>query len=133
MVELACAGEPSFEASRLEEGDQKSYTIDTIDRLRPALSPSDQLYFLIGADAFAEIETWRRWREVLRAVEFIVVSRPRRHYEIPSEARVHRLDDLELPTSSSDIRRKVAAGDFTIDVPPAVLQYIKERGLYARA
>jgi nicotinate-nucleotide adenylyltransferase len=132
MVELALADEPRFAASRLEEGEQKSYTIDTIARLRPALSPSDQLYFLIGADAFAEIETWRQWLDVVQAVEFIVVSRPRRRYEIPSQARVHRLDGLELPTSSSDIRRKVAVGDFAIDVPPAVLRYIKERGLYSR-
>ena len=40
-------------------------------RLRPTLTSSDQLYFLIGADAFAEIETWRRWPEVVRSVEFI--------------------------------------------------------------
>jgi nicotinate-nucleotide adenylyltransferase len=133
MVELACTGEPRFAASRLEEGEQKSFTIDTIARLRPTLGPADQMYFLIGADAFAEIETWRQWRDVVRSVEFIVVSRPRGRYEIPGEARVHRLDDLELPTSSSDIRRKIARGDFAIDVPRAVLQYIKERGLYARS
>ena len=132
MVELACAGEPRFEASRLEEGEQNSYTIDTIGRLRPTLTPSDELFFLIGADAFAEIKTWRRWLDVVRAVQFIVVSRPRGRYEIPPEARVHRLDGLELPTSSSDIRKKVAAGDFDIDVPPAVLEYIRNRGLYSR-
>src|ERR1700687_1649167 len=62
MGELGFGAEPRFEAPRLEEGEQKSYTIDTIARLRPALSPSDQLFFLIGADAFAEIETWRGGR-----------------------------------------------------------------------
>ena len=131
MVELACAAEPRLEASRLEAGDQKSYSIDTIGRLRALVAPGDHLYFLIGADAFAEIETWRRWPEVVRAVEFIVVSRPRRKYEVPRDARVQRLDDLEIPTSSSEIRRKIAQGDFDIDVPPAVLQYIRERKLYA--
>jgi nicotinate-nucleotide adenylyltransferase len=130
MVELACADDPRFEASRLEEGEQKSYTIETLEKLRPALEPSDKLFFLIGADAFAEIETWRRWQEVIRSVEFIVVSRPGCRYEVPGEARVHRMDDLELPASSSDIRRKIAAGDFGLDVPPAVLKYIEERGLY---
>src|SRR5438105_2516697 len=130
MVELACTGEPRLEASRLEEGEQRSYTIDTIAKLRAIVPPDDQLYFLIGADAFAEIETWHRWPEVVRAVGFIVVSRPRRHYQVPPEARVERLDDLEVPTSSSEIRRKIARGDFDIDVPLAVLQYIKERGLY---
>src|SRR2546423_13540191 len=130
MVELACAGEARLEPSRLEEGAEKSYTIDTITTLRARVAPEDKLYFLIGADAFAEIETWRRWPEVVRAVQFIVVSRPKRHYEVPPEARVERLDDLEVPTSSSEIRRKIAQGDFNLDVPPAVLQYIKERGLY---
>ena len=133
MVELATAGEPRFEASTLEEGDGASYTIDTIAKLRPALKPSDELFFLIGADAFAEIESWRQWLDVVRAVEFIVVSRPRHRYEIPPQARVHRLDGLELPTSSSDIRKKVANGNFDIDVPPAVLEYIKKYGLYARS
>src|SRR5947207_969765 len=97
MVELACAGEPRLEPSRLEEGGQRSYTIDTIARLRASMSPKDTLYFLIGADAFADIETWHRWPEVVRAVKFIVVNRPRRQYDIPREARIERLDDLEIP------------------------------------
>jgi len=130
MVELACDGLPRLEPSRLEEGEQRSYTIDTIAKLRTVVSPDDDLYFLIGADAFADIETWRRWTDVVRAVEFIVVSRPRRKYDVPAAARVRRLDDLEVPTSSSEIRRKIGRGDFDIDVPPAVLQYIKEHGLY---
>ena len=130
MVELACLDEPRLEPSRLEEGSQKNYTIDTIERLRVQVSPADELFFLIGADAFAEIETWHRWREVVSAVEFIVVSRPRRQYEAPAEARLVRLDDLEVPTSSSEIRRKIGRGEFDIDVPKAVLQYIRDRGLY---
>jgi nicotinate-nucleotide adenylyltransferase len=130
MVELACVDEPRLEASRLEEGEGKSYSIDTITRLRAQVAIEDRLYFLIGADAFAEIDTWHRWPEVVRAVEFIVVSRPRGKYEVPREARIVRLDDLEVPTSSSEIRQKIARGDFAIDVPPAVLQYIKERNLY---
>jgi len=130
MVELACAGEERLEASRLEDGDRKSYSIDTIEKLRAQVAPGDRLYFLIGADAFADIRTWHRWPEVVSAVEFIVVSRPRRNYEVPREARVERLDDLEVPTSSSEIRKKVAQSDFSVDVPPAVLHYIRERGLY---
>jgi len=130
MVELACAGKPPFEASRLEAGTAMSYSIDTIEKVRAGLTPADRLLFLIGADAFREIESWRRWQEVVRSVEFIVVSRPRRQYAIPSDARVHRLDDLEVPTSSSDIRRKLARGEFDVDVPPGVLDYIRARRLY---
>jgi nicotinate-nucleotide adenylyltransferase len=130
MVELACAGEPRFEASRLEEGEQNSYSIETIRRVRASVDPGDELFFLIGADAFAEIHTWHQWRDVIASVAFIVVSRPGRSYQEPEGARVHRLEGMDLALSSSEIRRKLASGDDRIDVPPAVLTYIREHGLY---
>ena len=130
MVELACQGESKFEASRLEQGSAGSYSIDTIEKVRARLTPGDELFFLIGADAFAEIESWRRWRDVVRAVEFLVVSRPGHRYAVPQGARVHRLESVDLPVSSSEIRRRLAAGDDRVDVPAAVLAYIRERGLY---
>lgn len=130
MVELACAAEPRFEPSRLEAGARFSYSIDTIEKVRATIAPGEELYFIIGADAFAEIRTWRRWREVAGAVRFIVVSRPGHCYEVPAGAEVLRLDDLDLPVSSSEIRRKLAAGDDRVPVPPAVLGYIRQHGLY---
>jgi nicotinate-nucleotide adenylyltransferase len=130
MVELACAGEPLFEASRLEEGTQNSYSIETIERVHTLLGASEQLFFLIGADAFAEIGTWHRWRDVIASVEFIVVSRPARVYTVPAGARVDRLEGVDLAVSSSAIRHKLAEGDDRIEVPPAVLAYIREHGLY---
>src|ERR1700751_1767893 len=63
MVEIACAPYSHFSASRLEEGKQRSYTIDTVNRFRQQLAPDDRLFFLIGADAFDEIETWKNWQE----------------------------------------------------------------------
>jgi len=132
MVELACRGELRFEASRIEAGQQSSYSIRTIERLR-AERPAGGLFFLIGADAFAEIKTWHRWREVVEAVEFIVVSRPGYEYEIPGNARVQRLDSLRLPVSSSDLRRRLAAGETPPEIPPEVLRYIRANGLYQRS
>lgn len=130
MVELACQGDPGFEASRLEQGSGGSYSIDTIEKVSARLAPGDELFFLIGADAFAEIESWRRWRDVVRAVEFLVVSRPGHRYAVPQGARVHRLETVELPISSSEIRRRLAAGGDRVDVPAAVLAYIRTLGLY---
>ena len=130
MVELACQGEPKFTASRLEQGPLSSYSIDTIEKVRARLDPADELFFLIGADAFAEIQTWRRWREVIRAVEFIVVSRPGHWYAVPEGARVDRLESLDLPVSSSEIRRRLALGEDRVEAPAPVLTYIRERGLY---
>jgi len=130
MVELACGGEANLEASRLEQGTASSYSIDTIEKVRARLARGDVLFFLIGADAFAEIESWRRWRDVVRSVEFIVVSRPGHPYSVPPAATVHRLETVDLPVSSSEIRRRLAAGEQDVDVPPAVLEYIRARGLY---
>ena len=130
MVELACQGEPLFEASRLEASAQNSYSIETTERVKASLGKDQEVFFLIGSDAFAEIRTWHRWQEVIRSVEFIVVSRPGCTYEVPDGARVDRLDNMNLPVSSSEIRKKLAAGDDDVDVPPAVLQYIRNHGLY---
>jgi nicotinate-nucleotide adenylyltransferase len=130
MVELAAAGDPRFAASRLEEGTARSFTIDTIERLRTTLAPDDELHFIIGADAFAEIRTWYRWQDVARAVHFLVVSRPGAVYQVPAGIRAARLDKLDLPVSSSGIRRSLAAGQRPPEVPPPVLDYILKHGLY---
>ena len=130
MVELACEADPRFEPSRLEEGDAKSYSIDTIEKLRATLSPGDRLFFVLGADAFAEISSWYRAADVLREVEFIIVARPGYEYVTPPTARAHRLETLALPVSSSEIRRRLVASQATGDLPPAVLAYITAHGLY---
>jgi len=135
MAELACAGDPRFEVSRLEENTLRSYSIDTIEKLQAQIGPEDELFFIIGADAFGEIRTWHRWEEVTRAVRFIVVSRPGHRYDIPPNTRIERLDTLDLPISSSAIRRALASGESpSEDMPDCVLQYILKRKLYgARA
>jgi nicotinate-nucleotide adenylyltransferase len=130
MVEIACAPYPKFHASRLEDGDQRSYTVDTLRRFRLQLSPADELFFLIGSDAFEEIETWKEWREVVALTEFIVVSRPGADYRVPQNARVHRLAGLALPVSSSTIRSRLAAGEPTPELPTPVRHFIEQRGLY---
>ncbi len=130
MVELALENRPGLTASRLEADTPQSFSIDTIEKLKPDLAAGDRLFFIIGADAFAEIGSWKRWRDVIESVEFIVVSRPGHQYEVPEGARVHRLDSLDLPVSSSEIRARLMSGDDRVDAPAAVLQYIRERNLY---
>ena len=130
MVELACSGEPLFEVSRLEEGAERSYSIDTIGKVRARLAAGDELFFIIGADAFAEIRTWHRWEDVARLVRFLVVSRPGHDYDIPPNVAAERLDDVELPVSSSGIRRALASGRRPAEVPPVVMDYIARHGLY---
>lgn len=130
MVELACKGYPNFEASRLEEGEGASYSIDTVEKLKPSLQHGDALFFLIGSDAFDEIETWHRWRDLVREVDFIVVSRPGNEFRVPPDARVHRLDGLALPVSSTGIRDRLSRGEPTPELPAPVRTYIDEHHLY---
>lgn len=130
MAGIATAGDPRLCVSRLEEGAARSYSIDTIEKVRAGLSPGDELFFIIGADAFAEIDTWRRWREVAAAVRFIVVSRPNAEYAPPPEVRFERLDTLNLDISSSAIRQALAAGGRPDALPPEVLDYIETNRLY---
>jgi nicotinate-nucleotide adenylyltransferase len=129
MAQLACAVDPRFEVSRIEEGSSRSYTILTIEKLRElGIGP---LSFLIGADAFKDIRSWHRWKDVVAAVEFIVVTRPGARWETPPGAVVRELTGLQLPESSSDIRTQLTLGDSAISVPEPVLRYIREHGLYA--
>lgn len=130
MTELACAGDPRFLASRIEEGAQKSYSIHTIERVK---AENGEVFFIIGADAFAEIQSWHRWQDVVRAVAFIVVTRPGHQYTTPPGARVHRLETVALPVSSSEIRNALARGENPPELPPTVLAYIRARRLYGAA
>lgn len=127
MVELACEFDPRFEPSRLEQGDGKSYSIMTVVKAR---LPERRIYFIIGADAFAEIKTWFRWQDLIRLTDFIVVTRPGHSYDCPEGARVHRLDTVALPVSSSEIRQQLADGKLPPELPAPVAAYIAGNGLY---
>ena len=139
MVELACRAGARFEPSRLEapSGDgQPNYSLSTIQQARSMLGSEDRLFFLLGCDAFAEIDAWYRWQDVVQAIEFIVVSRPGSELgrdRIPAGARVHWRTDVRVPISSTEVRRRLSCGDACEDVlPAAVAAYIQERSLYVR-
>ena len=131
MVELACARDPRFVASRLEaDSARKSYSIDTIERWMAAASTNLSPTFIIGADAFSEITTWHRWQDVVGAVEFIVVARRGHVISPPPNARVHRLETLALPVSSSEIRKRLREGGVPAELQPNVLDHIRRNHLY---
>lgn len=133
MVELACSGHPGLVASDIENREGKSYTIQTLERLRIEFGAQVRLYFIIGADAFAEVLLWRRVVEVFSMTEFIVVSRPGFAFESPEGAIVHRLDTLAFTASSTEIRHQLASGLPTPDLEPLVKEYIGANGLYRKA
>ena len=158
MTALAVNGLDGLASSDVElRTPGPSYTADTLSRFRErsGLSPS-QIFFITGADAFAEIETWYRYPEVLDLAQFVVVSRPgflagRLRDVLPvlssrmisatsSEPRPEpRLDSpsiflVDAPTpdvSSTGIRKRLAAGEpITGLVPAAVERHIVQHGLY---
>ena len=77
MAALAVTGLPGLMVSDLEIGHTgPCYTFDTLARLHATGLAAAQIFFITGADAFAEIETWSRYPQVLEMANFVVVSRP---------------------------------------------------------
>lgn len=138
MVALACRADERFVPSRLEAPEnprQPHYSIDTIRKVRAEMKPGESLFFVIGGDAFAEIASWHRWREVLNLVEFIVVNRPGQGSPpkgVPERAKVHWLGSVNVPISSTEIRHRLRFGQAVDDwLTPEVADYIRKHGLYA--
>ncbi len=137
MVELASKVDARFVASRLEDPSGTRgphYSIDTFQRVRDNSAAGDRLFFVLGADAFAEIRQWYRWRDVFEMVEFIVVSRAGEANsgpEVPEGARVHWLDGVDVPISSTALRELLKQGKPADDwLAPAVDAYVRRNELY---
>ena len=138
MAALACKSDPRFRPSRLEapgRGSSPHYSVDTIRRAADQLVSGEKLFFITGGDAFAEVTLWYEWRKVAAAVEFIVVSRPGAHFrpgEAPAEIDAHWLGGLDLPISSTGVRRSLRSGAKTAELlSPEIAEYIVRHGLYA--
>jgi nicotinate-nucleotide adenylyltransferase len=77
MVRLAIAGNPAFALDTAEAGvATPSYTVSTLERLRQSHGPRRPLLLLLGADAFARLESWHRWRDLFALAHIAVATRP---------------------------------------------------------
>jgi len=143
MTRMAITGDPAFELCPIEmERPGPSYTIDSIDELERLYLGQAQLYLLMAADSLNAIDTWREPDRLLERIEWVVGPRP--GSELPDRARleerfgasaprIHLLGGPSLDVSSSDIRRRVAAGQaIRYLVPRGVEELIVDRGLYRR-
>ncbi len=134
MVEAAVRGRPGLEVGRLEiERGGDSYTIDTLDALA---APGRELFLVIGSDLVGELTTWHRWQELPERCTLAVAHRPGAGGAVdpgpPWRAVSVEIPGLDL--SSTELRAMGAAGrplDFL--VPDAVLEVIRDRGLYLPA
>jgi nicotinate-nucleotide adenylyltransferase len=140
MVELALVGKPYFAISRADvDRSGPAYTVETFELLRAKWGPEPTLYFIEGADSFADILTWYQPQRLIELCELAVVERPGVEIDLPSlekqlpglTGRLHWVEMPCLEISSSDLRARVRAGQpISYLVPPAVEAYIAAHGLY---
>jgi nicotinate-nucleotide adenylyltransferase len=136
MCRLAISGDSLFEVDDLEiTRPGPSYTIDTARELHHR--GWGEVAWLIGADMAKILPTWHESAQLLAEVRFILMARPGWTFDwlsMPAEYRRLEQQVVTAPLidiSSTEIRRRVAAGKpITYLTPPAVADYIRERGLY---
>ncbi len=155
MLCLATNDEPKIKVSKMElDAPEKPYTVETLLKLKNELTDA-QIFFVMGADSWQEITTWREWGKVLTLTNIIIVTRP--DYEIGFshitediwerivdlrqkdklritnyELRIYITDAVQLDISATEIRQKIRekANDWRKLVPNEVAKYIEKYKLY---
>ncbi|MBP3043475.1 nicotinate-nucleotide adenylyltransferase [Arthrobacter jiangjiafuii] len=134
MTVIATASNPRFTVSRVDiDRPGPTYTIDTLRDLREE-RPEAELFFITGADAMAQILSWKDIQELWSLAHFVGVTRPGHVLENMGRDDVSLLEVPAMAISSTDCRERVADGDpVWYLVPDGVVQYIAKHGLYADA
>jgi len=97
MLALATQNDPRLLISTFElDAPDRRYTVDTVEHFQRVLGESTELFFIMGADSWSEISTWREWERLLRIVNHIVVTRPGYELGVPNEELRDRLIDVRL-------------------------------------
>ena len=158
MLVLATQEDPRLAISTYElDALDRRYTVETVDHFQRVLGDSTELFFIMGADSWSEITTWREWERLLSMTNHIVVTRPGyepltvqvgkigerivdvRGSDAPlssstkPEARIFFTDVVMKDVSATNIRRLANEGrveELTGLVPGPVLEYIKKYGIY---
>jgi nicotinate-nucleotide adenylyltransferase len=157
MAALATLDEPSVTVSTIElESPERPYTFETIERLQSNLGARTRLFFVMGADSFQEINTWREPARLRSSTDVIVVTRPghgvktshlddrfrstvvdllesKAEPKIPDDGgrHIYLTGYVNNGVSSTEIRQRVRDGE-SIEglVPPRVADYINKYDLY---
>ncbi|MBK9529381.1 MAG: nicotinate (nicotinamide) nucleotide adenylyltransferase [Acidobacteria bacterium] len=155
MLCLATQGREDISVSRMEfDMPERPFSIETLGRLNE-IYPNDQIFFVMGADSWMDIRTWREWEKVLSVSDHIVVTRP--GYEIGfdhvtdeirqrivdlrggvrpnTESYVNHIfitDAVSMDISATEIRYKIRNNDpaWRDDVPGEVAKYIEKYQIY---
>lgn len=154
MAELAVAGSDLFTVDDRElRRHAPSYTIDTLEDLRAQRGDATPLAFIIGQDSLLTLHLWHRWQALLDVCHLLVCARTGYRSELSTPAlrawlQAHQTQEAKqlhekthglifladtplVPISATEIRRRRQRGEDCGDLlPPAVLRYIDEQGLY---
>jgi nicotinate-nucleotide adenylyltransferase len=156
MVRAAIRDNDQFDLSDIELRRQgNSYSFETIEHFRAGCADPDELYFIMGLDAFREIHTWKQYPDFFSLCNFAVMSRPPMHEPEPkknappdfgslfsfnpqgrffvhgSGRRMYFRSITLLDISSTRVRRAIAGGQSVkYLVPDSVAEYIHKNNLY---
>lgn len=134
MTVIATASNPRFSVSRMDiDRPGPTYTIDTLQEMREVVGPSAEMFFITGADALAQIFSWRSPEELFKHAHFVACTRPGHrlsNHGLPEDT-VSLVEVPALAISSTECRERVRDGHpIWYLVPDGVVQYINKRGLY---
>ncbi len=134
LVDAAVASVDGLQAGRTEiDHGGPSFTADTL-RILAGEHPDAEFFTIMGDDAAAGFTTWDRYEEVAKRSSLVVVDRPGKAVELPTQFDWHHVEIPHLDVSSTDLRARFGDGrplDYLITAP--VLQVVRERGLYGGA
>jgi len=136
MTCLAVRGNTSFKVSDIElRREGTTYTVDTLRHLANERAQSE-MYFIMGADNYAEFETWKDPEEILTYADVVVMSRPGWDAAPGKNKFARSVHFLHVPLigiSGTDVRRRIKLGrSIRYLVPRAVEDYISQRNLYKK-
>jgi nicotinate-nucleotide adenylyltransferase len=134
MTVIATASNPRFAVSRVDiDRPGETYTIDTLRDLRAERGPETEFFFITGADALAQIISWRDADELFKLAHFVGCTRP--GHQLTDSGLPHdKISLIEIPAlaiSSTECRDRVRGGEpIWYLVPDGIVQYISKRRLY---
>ncbi len=142
MVELAIEGNARFSCSDVELAkDGVVYTVDTLREITAA-EPSNEYFFIMGADSFFQFETWKEPEEITKMATILAVPRDgvgmgdmerRREYltKLYGEGTAFLIEMPQMGVSSTEIRERRKQGkNVRYFVPEPVYRYMEENDLY---
>lgn len=139
MLALATQGEERFRVSAVElSAPERPYTVETLSSLRERAGASVRLFFVMGADSWEEITTWREWERVLTLTDTIVVTRP--GYELPVahvtdeirsrvvDVRSRTREEVESELEKSEASRVFLSDASNVEASATEVRVAVERG-----